>query len=79
MRDTLEILEEGNQPHPKGPRCDMFVPRRALKFHHSATEIWRRGEKHTHFRLVLEEAREGNKINLTTYGHPSWKYPTLST
>ena len=57
MQDTIEILEEGNRPHPRGPRCDMFVPRRALNFHHSATEIWRRGEERKQFWMVLEEAR----------------------
>ena len=26
VRDTVVVLEEGNLPHPRCPRCDMLVP-----------------------------------------------------
>ena len=30
VRDTIVILEEGNQPYPWCPKCDMFVLHKAL-------------------------------------------------
>ena len=36
-RDTVVILEEGNLPHPRCPRCDMQVPRKALNGRHLGT------------------------------------------
>ena len=35
--DTVDILEEGNLPHPQCPRCDMMIPRRALNGRKPAT------------------------------------------
>ena len=31
---SIVILEEGNQPHPRCPQCDMFVPQEALNRAH---------------------------------------------
>ena len=33
-QDTVEILEEGNLPHPHYPLCDMLVPWRSLNGSH---------------------------------------------
>ena len=37
IHDTVVILEEGNLPHPRCPRCDLQVPRKALNGHHLGT------------------------------------------
>ena len=30
VRNTIVIMEEGNRPYPRRPRCDMFVSHKAL-------------------------------------------------
>ena len=37
VQDTVVMLEEGNLPHPRSPRCDMQVPRKALNGSHLGT------------------------------------------
>ena len=39
VSDIVIILEEVNIPHPRCPRCDMFVPWRALNGRHKNTEM----------------------------------------
>ena len=34
VRDTVIILEEGNLPHPRCPKCNMLVPWKALNRRH---------------------------------------------
>ena len=70
VQDTLAILEEVNQPHPRCPKCNMLVPRRDLNGHHPITEICRRGEERKFFRLAAEEARAGDEAVLTANGKP---------
>ena len=43
VRYIVIILEEGKLPHPRCPRCDMFVPWRALNIRHKSTEMCRCG------------------------------------
>ena len=34
VQDTAVMLEKGNLPHPRCPRCDLHVPRKTLNGHH---------------------------------------------
>ena len=42
-QDTIGILEEGNQPYPWYPKCDMFVSHNSLNVRNPVTEFLRRG------------------------------------
>ena len=46
---SIVALEEGNQPHPRCPKCDMFVPQEALNRAHPTLAMCRRsvGEEAT--------------------------------
>ena len=43
MRDTIVILEEGNQTYPLCPKCDMFVTHKDLNGWHLVMSFCRRG------------------------------------
>ena len=43
--DKVVILEEGNHPLPRCPKCDIFVICRAINGRHQATEMCARGEE----------------------------------
>ena len=58
VRDTVIILEEGNLPHPRCPRCDMLVTWITLNRRHLATAQCSNGSKRKHRRLVEEEQWE---------------------
>ena len=73
------ILEEGNLPYPRCPKCDIFVLQWALNFRHPSTDLFRRVEERKHHRLAADEARVGSATALTAYGIPlvpisSFKY-----
>ena len=77
--DTIVILEEGNRPYPRCPKCDMFLSHKALNGQHLAIAFCRRGEGRKRCRLVEEEVREGKERDITAYGIPlalvtSFKY-----
>ena len=79
VRDKIVILEEGNQPYPRCPKCDIFVSYKALNGRHLATDFYHRGEERRWRRLEEEEARAGTAAVVTTYGIPlapvaSFKY-----
>ena len=58
VRDIMIILEEGNLPHPRCPRCDMLVPWRALNGRHKNTEMCRSGAEKKRQRLSETEFRD---------------------
>ena len=68
LRDTIVILEEGNQPYPWCPNCDMFVSHKSLKGWHLETDFCRRGEERKRRRLEEEEARPSTERAITAYG-----------
>ena len=45
LRDTTVILEEGNGPYPRCPRCNMFVPHKFLNFQHLTPAFYHMGEE----------------------------------
>ena len=68
VRDIVIILEEGNLPHPRCPRCDMFVPWRALNDRHKNTEMCRSGAYKKRRRLAEVEVRESAEMAFEVYG-----------
>ena len=79
VRDILIILEEGNLPHPRCPRCDMFVPWRALNGRHKNTEMCRSGAEKKRQRLAAAEVRDSADMAFEVYGEqlqivPRFKY-----
>ena len=79
VRDIVIILEEGNLPHPRCPRCDMFVQWRALNGRHKNTEMCRGGADKKRRRLVETEVRDSAETAFEVYGEklqtvPRFKY-----
>ena len=70
VRYTVVILEEGNLPHPRCPRCDMLVPRRTLNGRHLSTAQCVRGVERKRRWLAEEELRESFDRAFQAYGAP---------
>ena len=78
-RDTILILEEGNQPYPRCPKWDMFVSHKALNGHRLTTALCQQGEERKRRCLTEEGSRAGGEASITSYGIPlslvtSFKY-----
>ena len=67
VRDTVIILEEGNLPHPRCPRCDMLVLWRALNSRHKNTEMCRSGAENKKRRLAEAEVRDSAEMAFEVY------------
>ena len=52
------MLEEGNLPHPRCPRCDLQVPWKALNGRHLGTAKCKKGAERKRRRLAETETRE---------------------
>ena len=79
VRDIVIILEEGNFPHPRCPRCNMLVPWRALNGRHKNTEMCRGGAEKKRRRLAEAEVRDSAEMAFEVYGEqlqtvPWFKY-----
>ena len=70
VRDTVVVLEEGNLPHPRCPRCDMLFPWRALNRSHLATAQCARGAERKRRRLAEEELRKSSERAFQANGKP---------
>ena len=68
VRDIVIILEGGNLPHPRCPRCDMFVPWRSLNGRHNSTEMCRSGAKKKRRQLAESEVRDSVEMAFKVYG-----------
>ena len=66
--DTVVILEEGNLPHPRCPRCNLLFPWRSLNRRHPATAQCARGAERNRWRLAEEELREITERAFEAYG-----------
>ena len=53
VHDTVVILEEGNLPLPRLPRCDLQVSRKALNGRHLGTSQCRTGTERKRIRLEV--------------------------
>ena len=68
--DTVVILEEGNLPHPWCTRCDILVPRRALKGRHPNTAQCARGGERKRQRLAEADLRDSSESAFEAYEEP---------
>ena len=79
LRDVVIILEEGNLPQSRFPRCDMLVPGRSLNVRHKSTAMCRSGAEKKRRQLAEEEVRDSAEMAFEVYGEqlqavPSFKY-----
>ena len=70
LRDTVIILEEGNLPHPRCPRCDMIVPWRALNRKHLAKAQCAKGVEGKRIQMAEENLRESLERDFQAYMEP---------
>ena len=70
VHDTVVILEEGNLPLPRCPRCNLQVSRKALNGRHLGTSQCRTGTERKRIRLAETEMRENLEQAFHAYGKP---------
>ena len=70
VQDTVVILEEGNLPQPRCPRCDMLFYWHALNRGHISTAQCTRGAEWKIRRIAEEELRESLERAFQVYGKP---------
>ena len=68
VHDTVVILEEGNLPLPRCPRCDLQVSRKALNGRHLGTSQCRMGTECKRRRLAEAEMRKTSERAFHAYG-----------
>ena len=68
VHDTVVILEEGNLPLPRCPRCDLQVSRRALNGRHLGTNQCRTGAERKIRRLAAAEGEAASERAFKAYG-----------
>ena len=68
--NSMVVLEEGNQPHPWYPQCDMFVPQETLNQAPPTSEMFRRGTERKRQRPVVDETEERTGRVFLAYGTP---------
>ena len=64
------MLEEGNLPLPRCPRCNLQVSRKALNGRHLGTIQCRQGTDRKRRRLAEAEMRENLERAFHAYGKP---------
>ena len=79
VRYTVIILEEGNLPHPRFPRCNMQMPCKSLNGQHITTYQCNKGVYWKRQRLEEEYIRESEERAFQAYISPletvtSFKY-----
>ena len=79
VKDDVVILEEGNHPYPRCPKCEMFVSQQELNVRDNSTALCQQGEDHKQRHMAAEEAEAREAMALTAYGRPltevsSFKY-----
>ena len=72
VHDTVVILEEGNLPLPRCPRCDLQVSRKALNGCHLETSQCRTGTKRKRQRLEEAELEITSEKAFHAYGTNIW-------
>ena len=72
VQDTVVMLEEGNLPHPRCPRCDMQVPRKALNGRHMGTAQCKKGAERKRRRLAETETWKNRSGRSTPTGN-QWR------
>ena len=77
--DTVIILEDGNLPHPRCPRCDVLVPWRAMNRRNITTSQCAKGAYIKQWRMEEEDIWDSAERAFQAYGRPleavtSFKY-----
>ena len=70
VQDMLAVLEEGNQPLLRCPKCNMFVRWRALNGNHHTMVICSNGAEKKLKWLREEEAQSSNSVALQSCFRP---------
>ena len=70
VHDTVVMLEEGNIPLPRCPRCDLQASRKALNGRHLWTIQCRTGTEQKRRRLAVAEMQENLERAFHAYGKP---------
>ena len=68
VHNTVVILEEGNLPLPRCPRCDLQVSRKALNGCHLETNQCRTGAERKIRRLAAAEGEAATERAFHAYG-----------
>ena len=68
VHNTVVILEEGNLPLPRCPRCDLQVSRRALNGRHLGTNQCRTGAERNIWSLAAVEVEAATERAFNAYG-----------
>ena len=68
VHDTVVILEEGNLPLPRCPRCDLQVSRKALNGRHLGKNQCRTGAELKIRRLAAAEREAATERSFNAYG-----------
>ena len=69
VHDTVVILEEGNIPLPRFPRCDLQVSRKALNGRHLDTNQFKKGADRKQWRTVAAEVETTSEKAFHAYGN----------
>ena len=72
VHDTVVILEEGNLPLPRCPRCNMQVSRKALNGCHLETNQCKKGGERKQRRLAAAEVETTSEKAFHAYGNKMW-------
>ena len=75
---SIVILEEGNQPHPQCPQCEMFVPQEALNSAHQTSAMCQCGLERKRWGLVIVEMEERMGIFVSVYEAPLMELPSFN-
>ena len=70
IHNTVVMLEEGNLPPPRCPRCDLQVFRKALNGRHLGTLQYQKGVERKRRRLTETETRKNTERAFQAYGKP---------
>ena len=68
VHNTVVILEEGNTPLPRCPRCDLQVSSKALNGRHLGTSQCRTGTERKRRRLAEADMRKTSERAFHAYG-----------
>ena len=68
VHNTVVILEEGNLPLPRCPRCDLQVSRKALNGRHLETNQCKKGAERKLRRLAAAEGEAATERAFHAYG-----------
>ena len=68
VHDNVVLLEEGNLPLPRCPRCDLQVSRKALNGRHLETNQCKKGVERKQRRLAAAEVEAATERKFHAYG-----------